>query len=1099
MSATLLPDSDYRPQANDTGTAPLVEVRTLSRDDDGAASDSDSITLNGVTYKIDRLISASTGEAEIFQLSKDGSIYALKLYYGLYAPDLEVVATLKEAAGTGVLVDILDYGTTMRRGEERFYELMPFYTGGELKPGSMRGNPDRLKVTALAMMMALKTAHNHHILHKDIKPGNFFYTDDSCNQLVLADFGIAQKFGYNGDKFEIISHSQTRTVIYAAPEMYANTIQNSRGELEIKYFDDKSDYFSLGVSLLTLWSGEEPLKMGEFDLNGLKRRETGTLPIPDDMPPDIARLINGLTTPNPLKRWAFDEFSRWLHGVQVPVDGENERAGASALNINYNGSKGWTATSLEELAEMMLADRKLAANYLYSGKISGWLGQAGYPEMVAQIDEFVKKIYPTNQTAGVTAVTYLLDPTLPYISPTGKTLRTQQEIAADIVLDNRPYVQEITQPDSSLYIYFNALGAPNFADRFVPLAKAHTIKAIWQFIFTLDPSQEFPILDASHSSYGVANTVEELLDKFAELPPYSWDDDTTGYVSLLTDEAFILWLSYRDEALAGKIKSKLAPYANAAAKPRQLYYYVLYLLDPSRPFQLEASAIAKNTTAKELAWTINNDYLCFHVAGRFEKPDSEFLNLPDQLMKCQDNRLYFYLKAKEVYQEKIDYIRYAFDFTLKEHRNSTGPYNKDIAFFKAVKALAGVAHYAFFIDGNWKLVTDLEGLNEIPIEYQLEELKNGKLKEWLAVQYQEDPFADLSKKYTYENLLSDYTWKLYDINNDEAVAERYNDAAMEIINREDRIKKRLRVNYFWRAVFGVIVALPLLALGTFAAVFGCASFANPSPVWSYLIAAVPLTVAFRVIQLFPKVDKWLLQPFGRRLFQPLLMHRWIVSAIYAFTFCILCWVLENFGAGITGRILIPLLCLAVLVWRYTLTIGNYPLMQNVYQDAIHPGEVAIKIEPLYWAWHGFAEGPFDSQTRDRQEVYYAGIGAARNFCVYRTFFSLFAVAALLALYIPFCPLTENYIKNTDPQKWEQVYGDRSDVTAVEEVLATRWYADVNSSLTVRTAPDASAPKIGSLAKGEEMDVISIEGKFAKIKYGDGVAYVNASYIKPVEK
>lgn len=1075
-----------------------VDVRTLRRED-ASTSQADKITLAGITYTIDKVLSDTTGEGEIFKLSNGGNVYVLKLYYPGYAPDMEVEKVLKESAGTGVLVDIIEYGTTEYRGESRFFELMPFYGGGEPKPGTMRGNPDKLKATALGMIMAIKTAHDHKLLHKDIKPNNFLYTDGSHTGMVLADFGLAQPFAYKDGKFEIVSYSQARTSIYAAPELYANTLQLASGQVEVRFFDEKSDYFSLGVSLLTLWIGEQPLQaIGEYDLNRLKRRETGTLPIPDDMPSDIARLINGLTTPNPMKRWAFDEFTRWLKGEEVAIDGYEKEA-TTGLHIVYIGSKGQTAESLEDLATFMLDDRKLAANYLTSGKISKWLEEAGYPELVAQIDEIVKKTYASNPQAAVTAVTYLLDPTLPYISPRGKALRTQQEIAADIVADNSAYGDEIQQRDSALYIYFNALGAPHFADKFVPEAKKNIVFAIWRLVFTLDPSQSFPVLDPATHRYTEVNTVAELLDTFAVLPPYAWDNDKTGYGALLTDEAFIQWLAHRDPALAGKIKSKLMPYEKMEKKPRQLYYYALYLLDPSRPFELENSVETKHQTAEELTRKVNLDYLCYYVAGRVETPNPDFLILPEQLMDCRDNRLYFYLKSKEVYQEKIDYIHYAFDFNIKEHKNSTGPYDKDVAFFKAAKALAGEAQYAFVIDGTPKVIYNLDDLKEIPLEAQKEELRNGKMKAWLAVQYHEDPFADLSQQYAYEELLSDYTWHLNDIDDEEKVVERYTDASMEIIGREERIKKLLWSNYICRALFCLFIVLPLLGLGTYVAINGCATFAKPSPFWHYLlIGFIPLTVGLRVIQIFPKVDKWLLQPFGEKFYNTLLLHRWIVSAIYAFAVCLLCWSLETFGGGIAGHIIIPVICLAVVIWRYVLAIKEYPLVQSAYQDVIHPDMEAMKYEPLYWAWRGYKDGDFDSETLDRQNIYIEGIKAARHFCITRTLFSLIPVALLIGLYIPFSKPFENYIKQNDPVRWEKVYGEGS-VKEEVKIETTRYYADVKKSLSVRKSASKSASKLGSLSAKEEIDVVSIEDGWAKIVYGDDFGYVDAYYIKPIDK
>ena len=284
------------------GKSADVKKRTVQ------TSDIQEFTLDNVTYKVDKLISASTGEAEIYKLSKGKKTYVLKLYYAGYSPDPEVMETLKKASGTGFLVDLIDYGRWISpQGEQREYELQPFYSGGELTPGMMAGDADKLKVTAGGMIMALKVAHDHNILHKDIKPGNFFYRDESHTQLLLADFGIASAFKRDskGRMIPLKAYAQWRTKIYAAPEIYTAI------DGEIEYPDEKSDYYSLGMSLLTLWIGEKPFEgMDERTMIRLKRGEKGTLPYPDDLPEQLLRLIKGLTIPNPEKRWGFAEFER---------------------------------------------------------------------------------------------------------------------------------------------------------------------------------------------------------------------------------------------------------------------------------------------------------------------------------------------------------------------------------------------------------------------------------------------------------------------------------------------------------------------------------------------------------------------------------------------------------------------------------------------------------------------------------------------------------------------------------------------------------------------------------------------------------------------
>lgn len=1076
-------DADgIKPFAEEKPKIQAADIKVLKKEIQTAVLT--DITLNGVTYSIDGLVSASTGEAEVYRIVKGANTYALKLYYAGTAPDPKVIEILKRISGTGFLVDIIDYGTwSSPQGDVRYFELMPFYTGGELKPGMFKGNPDALKATAAAMMMAVKVAHDHNILHKDIKPQNFIYADESRTQLMLTDFGIASTFQRdgNGRMQPLKMHDQSRTKEYAAPEIYT-VIDN-----EIEYPDDRSDYYSLGVALLTLWAGDKELmelmRLGERKLLSLKRNESGTLPYPQDMPAQLLTLIKGLTVPVSGFRWGFDEFERWVKGENVPVHGltPDNQPTASGINILYNGSKGQRATSLPELAALMMADTRLAAQYLYSGQISRWIKEAGYPEIEAQIGEFVTSRYPANREAGVLATAYLLDVDMPFIGPTGNRLSTQEEIAHDMTRHAVKYLPMMSDKDAPLYIYFRSGGIEKFA-QFQQMARKgqmDAFKAMWRMIYTLDPSAQFPVYDPrTPDKYYTYDTIDQIVDFFSKLPANPYDNNDSAIPHLLYDEAFIMWLAYRNEPLAGKIKSKLAQENH---KSPQLYYYVWYLLATDRNFDLQKDQTRMFTIA-QIAERINGEYVGMEQSS----------GLVDMLQDLKDNRLYYYMKSKELYKKTFDYVAYCFDFDSKDRRNQAGPYDHDIATFKAIKAISGDSFYFFPISR--QIVKGVEELDKVDATEQSHEVESGLLREWLAVEYQEDPFADLSEEYAYESLLANYTSKLCEINDDLPVLERFNEATEAVGNGASKIKRMLRSNYIWRGIFCLVVALPLLGLAALSIFGDIARFTHPSGLIAWGIIALVFTVGLRIIQIFPKIDEWLLQPFGEQLGDTLLLHRWVVSAIYAAAIAGICWMMETYNT--IGQFVIPVLCVALLVWRYKVTIGNYPLMRSRFNDVINPDVEADVIEPLYYAWHN-EEDEFDSETLDRQKTYYDGIKSARYFCITRTLWSLIPIALLVAIYIPFSPMCEQYIKDTDPQKWERVYGEGlADDKA--DTPKEMYYANVKSSLIVRAEPSASAPKLGAIGKGEQFEVLSVTNGFAMINYGNGVGYVNVNYIKPVD-
>lgn len=1063
------------------GKSADVKKRTVQ------TSDIQEFTLDNVTYKVDKLISASTGEAEIYKLSKGKKTYVLKLYYAGYSPDPEVMETLKKASGTGFLVDLIDYGRWISpQGEQREYELQPFYSGGELTPGMMAGDADKLKVTAGGMIMALKVAHDHNILHKDIKPGNFFYRDESHTQLLLADFGIASAFKRDskGRMIPLKAYAQWRTKIYAAPEIYTAI------DGEIEYPDEKSDYYSLGMSLLTLWIGEKPFEgMDERTMIRLKRGEKGTLPYPDDLPEQLLRLIKGLTIPNPEKRWGFAEFERWAKGENVPIEDYTHTV-AGELDILYNGSKNQRATSKEELAKLMMEDTKLAEKYLYSGNISKWFADAGYPEWQIQMDEIVNKLYPKSRYSGVMAACYTLDPSLPFIGIEGEQLETQEDIAIDIWNHEDDYLKQLTKKDAPLYIFLEANGI-KARNTFLPLFKKQPFVAIWRMIFSLYPEAPFPFYDTVTETVVPVYNVDELIEAFknsdmADYDNYAMSPDCSIYTPfLLYDECFITWLAAQDPALAGKIKSIIPP--DAWEKPG-FYYYIFYMLAPERNYDYETDQ-EKNFTVAQLAESFNQEYLEAHVLGNSSNEGFYDLDMRDG----NENRLSYYLRSKGMYKDKFDYLEYCFELDSTDNRRKAGPYNLDIAYFKAFKALAGSTFYYF--PKSKKNVWTTDELKQIPIDEQREQLNEGKLMAWLAVQYQEDPFADLSPNYAYEILLAKFTAALAVINPQIEEAGRYAKASDKVEALTRKIRRKIGSIRILRIIWAILVILPLLSLAATYFIWGVVQTEEPVSSWKQIwIPIAALAIPLRFLQSFSLIERNVNSLFGEKLGEILSSHRWITSVLIAAIPLCLLTAMEHWG-GTYGRWFMPVICLAIAVTQFYKTIIPNRFWPKQYTKEINPDVEVRIIEPLFYAWRDKGTNKaFESSLEDDQNYYSQGLSTVRRNTIRKIITGMIWTALMALLWFCTSPAGRPYLQKIIPDlELQQSKKPRTSSTTTYQVI------NVRSSLNVRKSPSTEAAVIGTLTNNAIIEVFEIKDDFARIKFGEGEGYVNTTYIKKVEK
>src|SRR5437868_583444 len=128
------------------------------------------------------------------------------------------------------------------------------------------------------ILSALSYAHHQHVIHRDIKPANMMLTPDGTVKLM--DFGIARS--ENEPSKLTATGSTLGSMNYMSPEQV-------RGEAT----DERSDLYSLGISLYEMVTGEKPFHGdSNFSVMAAHINQVPTPPI--DVHPGLPKLVNDI-------------------------------------------------------------------------------------------------------------------------------------------------------------------------------------------------------------------------------------------------------------------------------------------------------------------------------------------------------------------------------------------------------------------------------------------------------------------------------------------------------------------------------------------------------------------------------------------------------------------------------------------------------------------------------------------------------------------------------------------------------------------------------------------------------------------------------------
>ncbi len=152
-----------------------------------------------------------------------------------------------------------------------------------------RLTPKEVISIAVQVCSGIEVAHNHSIVHRDIKPQNIMISKEG--KVKVTDFGIAKATSSN-----TISTNAMGSVHYTSPEQ-------ARGG----FSDAKSDIYSLGITMYEMITGELPFD-GEstvsIALKHLQEEIKAPSELVEDIPYSLERIILKCTQKSPDRRYA---------------------------------------------------------------------------------------------------------------------------------------------------------------------------------------------------------------------------------------------------------------------------------------------------------------------------------------------------------------------------------------------------------------------------------------------------------------------------------------------------------------------------------------------------------------------------------------------------------------------------------------------------------------------------------------------------------------------------------------------------------------------------------------------------------------------------
>jgi serine/threonine-protein kinase len=250
----------------------------------------------------------SGGMAEVFLARDDllGRNVALKILHANYANDGVFIERFRREAQAAAslneprIVSVFDWGSD----DGTYYLVMEYVDGRNLRQIITEEGPllpDRAVEIAIDVCAGLHFAHQHGIIHRDVKPANIHITERG--QTKVMDFGIARAAAEDGQTV-----TKTGTVMGTAAYLSPEQAQG----LDV---DPRSDVYSAGIVLYEMLTGDVPFKADTPVAVAYKQVKENATP-PSRVNPDVPQALDDVV----MRALAKDPKHRYQSADEMKLD-----------------------------------------------------------------------------------------------------------------------------------------------------------------------------------------------------------------------------------------------------------------------------------------------------------------------------------------------------------------------------------------------------------------------------------------------------------------------------------------------------------------------------------------------------------------------------------------------------------------------------------------------------------------------------------------------------------------------------------------------------------------------------------------------------------